>query len=409
MSEILAAKTGDSLADTNGKKVYKRKKVIKPFKVFKRRKVRLVSVTGVTVKNTNASCYYEPAVSRFGPVESPSTKATDAIGDDESIEMDVETNQPTCRNSLDVRSEVIKVMENKEATYVKLNEDKKAHVVSSIISYHNAEFFDYMNKDLKNIVVNIDKYDGFRESFIKCYTKFVLSVLDEEYLEQTYSMKELEKQSTLLLKDFMEFSENLQQSDTCEELEKQYASLTEQVAELRRNEVDNRGEFAKQFKYLLSHSNEITERLKINPIISAIVDGRINLSKYPLLREHDIGYILQMYEMKFPREDISHELRVCPNFGFHLCGVSLEWIGKDDIRMVRDAVVDFQDLAVLDEFLLNPQVDYEIRNLLFNNNLLLFQAHVIINFLFFLHFIYGFSILSMFPLGLQWEWHIFIL
>ncbi|KAJ7964822.1 hypothetical protein O6P43_014573 [Quillaja saponaria] len=33
------------------------------------------------------------------------------------------------------------------------------------------------------------------------------------------------------------------------------------------------------------------------------------------------------------------------DFGFHLCGVSLERIGKDDIKMVRDAVVDFQDLA----------------------------------------------------------------
>ncbi|KAJ7963516.1 hypothetical protein O6P43_013465 [Quillaja saponaria] len=62
---------------------------------------------GVAVGSTNASRHNEFTSTRVS--ESPSTKAADAIPDNEYNDMDVETNRLTCRNSLDAESEVTKV------------------------------------------------------------------------------------------------------------------------------------------------------------------------------------------------------------------------------------------------------------------------------------------------------------
>ncbi|KAJ7963538.1 hypothetical protein O6P43_013479 [Quillaja saponaria] len=262
----------ERLTDMKGNKVYKRKKVIMPFKVFKRRKVKRM---GVAVKSTNASRHNEFTSTRV--LESPSTKAADAIPDNEYNDMDVETNRLTCRNSLDAESEVTK-----------------------------------------------------------------------EYLGRSYFTDELEKQSTLLFKDFVELWENLPRSCTIDELEKESASFNKKVIELRSNlQGYPMVEETKQFDYLLHLHKKQMEKLIINPIINGIVEGKIDFRKYPLLREHDVGFILWKCVMELD-ENRSHELCICPSSDMHTCGFmvppEVQQIGKDDIKTVRDAVLNYKDL-----------------------------------------------------------------
>ncbi|KAJ7963531.1 hypothetical protein O6P43_013476 [Quillaja saponaria] len=362
----------ERLKDMKGNKVYKRKKVIKPFKVFKRRKVKRM---GVAVGSTNAYRHNEFTSTRVS--ESPSTKAADAIPDNEYNDMDVETNRLTCRNSLDAESEVTKDTEIKEATYV-LNEDQKADIVSQIIFAHNAFFFNYLENELKKFIPNIDdNCDRFRQSYIKSCTKLVLSVFDVEYLGRSYFTDELEKQSTLLFKDFVELWENLPRSCTVDELEKESASFNKKVVELGSNlQGYTRVEETKQFDYLLHLHKEqmvssdflllklnvydgkpflwvmlgiifVREKLITNPIINGIVEGKIDFRKYPMLREHDVGYILLKCVMEVD-ENRSHELCICPSSDMHTCAFMVPpevlQIGKGDIKTVRDAVLNYKDL-----------------------------------------------------------------
>ncbi|KAJ7963546.1 hypothetical protein O6P43_013487 [Quillaja saponaria] len=261
--------------------------------------------------------------------------------------MDVETIRLTCRNSLDAESEVTKDTEIKEATYV-LNEDQKADIVSRIIFAHNAFFFNYLENELKKFILNIDdNCDLFRQSYIKSCTKLVLSVFDVEYLGRSYFTDELEKQSTLLFKDFVELWENLPRSCTVDELEKESASFNKKVVELRSNlQGYTRVEETKQFDYLLHLHKEQMEKLIINPIINGIVEGKIDFRKYPLLREHDVGFIL-LCVMEVDG-NISPELCICPSSDMHTSAFmvppEVQKIGKHDIKTVRDAVLNYKDL-----------------------------------------------------------------
>ncbi|KAJ7963525.1 hypothetical protein O6P43_013470, partial [Quillaja saponaria] len=139
-----------------------------------------------------------------------------------------------------------------------------------------------------------------------------------EYLGRSYFTDELEKQSTLLFKDFVELWENLPRSCTVDELEKESASFNKKVVELGSNlQGYARVEETKQFDYLLHLHKE----------------QMIDFRKYPLLREHDVGYILLKCVMEVD-ENRSHELCICP----------VQQIGKGDIKTVRDAVLNYKDL-----------------------------------------------------------------
>ncbi|KAJ7963524.1 hypothetical protein O6P43_013470, partial [Quillaja saponaria] len=184
-----------------------------------------------------------------------------------------------------------------------------------------------------------------------------------EYLGRSYFTDELEKQSTLLFKDFVELWENLPRSCTVDELEKESASFNKKVVELGSNlQGYARVEETKQFDYLLHLHKEqmvssdflllklnvydgkpflwvmlgiifVRAKLITNPIINGIVEGKIDFRKYPLLREHDVGYILLKCVMEVD-ENRSHELCICP----------VQQIGKGDIKTVRDAVLNYKDL-----------------------------------------------------------------
>ncbi|KAJ7963521.1 hypothetical protein O6P43_013470, partial [Quillaja saponaria] len=196
-----------------------------------------------------------------------------------------------------------------------------------------------------------------------------------EYLGRSYFTDELEKQSTLLFKDFVELWENLPRSCTVDELEKESASFNKKVVELGSNlQGYARVEETKQFDYLLHLHKEqmvssdflllklnvydgkpflwvmlgiifVRAKLITNPIINGIVEGKIDFRKYPLLREHDVGYILLKCVMEVD-ENRSHELCICPSSDMHTCAfmVPPEQIGKGDIKTVRDAVLNYKDL-----------------------------------------------------------------